>query len=103
MANGECPFYESVRAVLGSAVSDKERRALLKKAHVDNTLLNAINLKMGEKAADGDVQAAKYLRETAMTKPCAETEGAQCPEGFDLSALTDEELRSIAAKKVQEA
>ena len=103
MANGECPFYESVRAVLGSSVSDKERRALLKKAHVDNTLLNAIHLKMGEKAADGDVQAAKYLRETAMTKPCMETESGEIPEGLDLSALTDDELRVIAAQKVREA
>ena len=103
MANGECPFYESVRAVLESSVSDKERRALLKKAHVDNTLLNAIHLKMGEKAADGDVQAAKYLRETAMTKPCGETDSGEIPEGLDLSALTDDELRAIAAKKVREA
>ena len=103
MANGECPFYTSIRAVLELPVSDKERRAHLKKLGVENTLLNAIHLELGEKAAAGDVQAAKYLRETAMTKPCAETEGAQCPEGFDLSALTDEELRSIAAKKVQEA
>lgn len=103
MANGECPFYESIRAVLELPVSDKEKRAHLKKAGVENTLLNAIHLELGEKAASGDVQAAKYLRDTAMTKPCGETESGEIPQGLDLSALTDDELRAIAAKKVREA
>ena len=96
MASGECPFYESIRAVLNSKISDKERREHLKKLGVENTLLNAIHLELGEKAALGDVQAAKYLRDTAMTKPCAQSPAADM-SGFDLSGLTDDELRAIAA------
>lgn len=101
MASGECPFYESISAVLASKVSDKEKRAHLKKLGVENTLLNAIHLELGEKAALGDVQAAKYLRDTAMTKPCGQRAAAE-PEGFDLSGLTDDELRAIAAREAEE-
>ncbi len=103
MANGECPFYESIRAVLELPVSDKEKRAHLKKVGVENTLLNAIHLELGEKAASGDVQAAKYLRDTAMTNPCGKTEPTELSEGFDLSTLTDDELRAIAAQAAEEA
>ena len=100
MANGECSFYESVRAVLERPVSDKEERARLKKLGVENTLLNAIHLALGEKAASGDLQAAKYLREVAMTSPGGKAENGG---GMDLSALTDDELRTIAAQAAQKA
>ena len=97
MANGECPFYESVRKVLESEISDEERRERLKNAHVENTLLNAIHLTLGEKAAAGDVQAAKYLRDTALAQPCGKDDASAYPPGLDLSGLTDDELRAIIA------
>ena len=97
MENGECPFYESIRAVLKLPVSDRERQNQLEQLGVENTLLNAIHLELGEKAAAGDVQAAKYLRDTVMTKQCGQNTAEA--EGFDLSALTDEELRRIAAQQ----
>lgn len=96
MGNGECPFYESIRTVLKLPVSDRERQTQLEQMGVENTLLNAIHLELGEKAAAGDVQAAKYLRDTAMTKPCGQTTAET--EGLDFSALTDDELRMIAAQ-----
>lgn len=99
MANGECPFYESICAVLELPVSDKERKARLKKLGVENTLLNAIHLELGEKAASGDVQAAKYLRDTALTKPTGKDETEM--EGLDLSALTDAQLKNLASKAAQ--
>lgn len=101
MASGECPFYESISAVLNSKVSDKERKEHMKKLGVANTLLNAIHLELGEKAASGDVQAAKYLRDTAMAKPCGQSAVSEA-EGFDLSELTDDELRAIAAREAAE-
>lgn len=100
MENGECPFYESIRAVLKLPVADRERQNQLEQLGVENTLLNAIHLEMGEKAAAGDVQAAKYLRDTAMTKSCGQNTAEA--EGFDLSALTDDELRRIAAQGAEE-
>ena len=102
MVNGECPFYESVCAVLEVPVSDKERKARLKKLGVENTLLNAIHLEIGEKAASGDVQAAKYLRDTVMVKPCGKDGKDADAAGFDLTALTDDELRVIATQAVRE-
>ena len=102
MASGDCPFYASICKVLESPVSDKEKRLRLKKLGVENTLLNAIHLEISEKAAAGDVQAAKYLRDTAMVKPC-DKDGADAEmTGFDLTALTDDELRVIAAQAVRE-
>ncbi len=98
MGQGECPFYESIRTVLSLPVSDKERKARLKKLGVQNTLLNAIHLEISEKAATGDVQAAKYLRDTAMSTPC-DAEGG---EGMDLSALTDAQLKAIASNGTEE-
>lgn len=100
MANGECPFYESINAVLKLPVSDKERQTQLEQLGVENTLLNAIHLELGEKAASGDVQAAKYLRDTAMAQPC-EKDAVVELEGLDLSTLTDDELRRIAAGRAE--
>ena len=102
MANGDYPFYESIRAVLELPVADKERKARLKKLGVENTLLNAIHLELSEKAASGDVQAAKYLRDTAMVKPQEMADADADAEGLDLSGMTDEELRSIAARAAKD-
>ena len=101
MANGACPFYESISAVLKLPVSDKEKQKQLEELGVPNTLLNAIHLEIGEKAAAGDVQAAKYLRDTVMTQPCPTGEGTGA-EGLDFSALTDAQLRAIAAQVAEE-
>ncbi len=102
MANGECPFYTSIRAVLELPVSDKERRAHLKKLGVENTLLNAIHLELGEKAASGDVQAAKYLRDTALAHSCDKENTAVQLAELDLSELSDDALRAIAAQVAEE-
>ena len=61
----------------------------------ETTILNAVHLALCLKAMKGDVQAAKYLRETA------EGEGDSGDSGFalpDLSVLSDRELRALAAK-----
>ena len=102
MANGECPFYESIREVLKLPVSDKEKQTQLEQLGVANTLLNAIHLQLGEKAAAGDVQAAKYLRDTAMAQPCGKENPSEI-EGLDFSTLTDKELKAIAARGMEEA
>lgn len=98
MGNEECSFYESISAVLQLPVPDEEKKARLEQMGVESTLLNAIHLQLSEKAAAGDVQAAKYLRDIAMTAPQSREEPMEIPDGFDLTALTDDELRSIAAR-----
>ncbi len=102
MENGECPFYESIRAVLKLPVPDDEKKTQLERMGVESTMLNAIHLQLSEKAAAGDVQAAKYLRDTAAAQPCTKETLQEIPEGFDLSALTDEQLRVLAARSVRE-
>ena len=101
MEHGECSFYESISAVLQLPVPDAEKKSQLEQMGVASTLLNAIHLELSEKAAAGDVQAAKYLRDTAMTPKGAAEDRKELPEGFDLTALTDDELRAIAAWAAQ--
>ena len=103
MANEECPFYESVHTVLKAKVSDEEKRAHLRKMGVENTLLNAIHLKMSEKAAEGDVQAAKYLRDIALAQESKKNSEPVYLPGMDLTALTDEQLHVIAAQEAEKA
>ena len=93
--------YTEINDKAATLLPDKEKQTQLERLGVPNTLLNAIHLELGEKAAAGDVQAAKYLRDTAMTQPCGKENGSGA-DGFDLSALTDKELKAIAAQAAEE-
>ena len=88
-------FRESVRNILAGAARDEELCELLTALGEETTILNAVHLALCLKAMKGDVQAAKYLRETA------EGEGDSGDSGFalpDLTVLSDRELRALAAK-----
>lgn len=88
-------FRESVRMILAGAAQDKEVCELLAALGVETTILNAVHLALCLKAMKGDVQAAKYLRETA------EEDGDHTETVFempDLTVLSDRELCELAAK-----
>lgn len=74
-------------------------RELLRTLGAEETMLNAIHLAICLKALGGDVQAAKYLRDTA--EEAKETEGEELAEDFTL--LTDRQLRALAVSKLREA
>ena len=74
-------------------------------AGIDPTVLNAINLAVSGKAAQGDVEAARYLRDTVGEKPREGLELGNLDDkplaSLDLSKLTDEQLQIIAARRAE--
>lgn len=86
-------FRKSVRKILAGAARDEELCELLTALGEETTMLNAIHLALCLKAMKGDVQAAKYLRETAEGESGEEGCGSLLP---DLTVLSDRELRALA-------
>ena len=91
----EIDFRESLRKILAGAARDEELCELLTALGEEATMLNAIHLALCLKAMKGDVQAAKYLRETAEGESGGEECGALLP---DLTVISDRELRALAAR-----
>lgn len=95
-------FRESIKAIMACPVPDDEQRDRLEQLGVDATMLNAIHMAINERAMRGDVDAARYLRDTAGEKP---REGVDLDisdrplESLDLSKLTDEQLQALAAQR----
>ena len=99
-------FRESIKAIMALQTPDEEKRQVLEALGVDPTVLNAINLAVSGKAAAGDVEAARYLRDTAGEKPREGLEIGNLDDkplaSLDMSKLTDEQLRVIAARRSAE-
>ena len=98
-------FRESIKAIMALQTPDEEKRAKLVEAGIDPTVLNAINLAVSGKAAQGDVEAARYLRDTVGEKPREGLELGNLDDkplaSLDLSKLTDEQLQIIAARRAE--
>lgn len=96
-------FRESVKAILALKVPDAEQAEALRLLGIDPTILNAVNLAVGSRAQAGDVEAARYLRDTAGERPrdgleIGNLDGRPLAT-MDLSAMTDEQLRALAAQR----
>lgn len=95
-------FRESVNALLQCKVQDEEQRKALEALGIDPTMLNQIQLAVYGKAAKGDVEAARFLRDTRGEKP---REGVDVSyeekplASLDMSKLTDEQLRQLADQR----
>ena len=98
-------FRESIKAIMALQTPDEEKRKALELAGIDPTVLNAINLAVSGKAAQGDVEAARYLRDTVGEKPREGLEIGNLDDkplaSLDLSKLTDEQLQAIAARRAE--
>jgi len=98
-------FRESIKAILALQTPDPEKQAQLRELGIDDTILNAINMAVSGKAAAGDVEAARYLRDTAGEKPREGLELGNLDDkplaSLDMSKLTDEQLRIIAARRAE--
>lgn len=96
-------FRDSVKAIMECRVLDEEQSALLRDMGLDDTMLNQIQVAVFDKAARGDVEAARYLRDTAGEKPRDGLELGNLDDkplaSLDMSKLTDEQLRIIAARR----
>ena len=91
--------------ILALDLPAKDRdRALLEQLGLDPSYGNAINLSVIRKAqATGDVDAARYVRDTIGEKPREALEIGNLDDkplaSVDLSRLSDEQLRALVAQR----
>ena len=97
-------FREGLQNVLACEVTDEIQWTELKEMGLEPTYLNQILRAVAEKAARGELDAARYLRDIAVDKKGAAEDAKPAPlwDG-DLTALTDGQLRILvaAADKVE--
>ena len=94
-----------LRQILVLEYTDPERRKLLMQLGLSGSFADAINLSVLEKAAKGDVEAARYMRDTIGEKPREDMQVSVLDkpvEQLNMSELTDEELNAIVAHKVNQ-
>jgi hypothetical protein len=96
-------FKETIDIVLACGVQDEEVAERLKALGLDGDYQTAIHLALIEKAARGDTEAARYLRDTRGEKPREVLEIGNLDDkplaSLDMSKLTDDQLRIIAARR----
>lgn len=98
-------FRESVKAIMECTVQDEDKRKALEAMGLEPTMLNQIQHAVFDRAARGDVEAARYLRDTAGEKP---REGLDLDihdkpiASLDLSKMSDAELQQMAAQRAEE-
>lgn len=90
---------ETISALLQARLDDAEMAAALEAAGLPADLQGGINLAIMRKALLGDVEAARYLRDTAGEKPTETFNLAMSDKpirAMDLSTKSDEELEALA-------
>lgn len=96
-------FKETIDIVLACGVQDEEVADRLRMLGLDDDYQTAIHLALIEKATRGDTEAARYLRDTRGEKPREGLELGNLDDkplaSLDMSKLTDEQLRIIAARR----
>lgn len=91
-----------MQAMLDCTMPEAEKAAALQALGFDGTFRDGITLAMIEKAAKGDVEAGRFVRDTIGEKP---REGVDLSiedkpiEAIDMSKLTDEQLQQLAAQR----
>jgi len=98
-------FAEVARAILDSPENNPEIVNLLKRIGLEGTKRDTITLAQIAKAEKGDVDAFRILRDTVGEKPRDELEIGNLAnrpfETLDLSKLTDEQLKELAAQRAE--
>ena len=94
---------ELLSLILSSPIDDKEKAKKLKEAGFPATYGGAMAFAATAKAVDGDIEAARFVRDTGGEKP---TESYQMNvtdkpvKSLDLTQLTDEELEAMVASRL---
>ena len=94
---------ELLSLILSSPIEDKEKAKKLKEAGFPATYGGAMAFAATAKAVDGDIEAARFVRDTVGEKP---TESYQMNvtdkpvKSLDLTQLTDEELEAMVASRL---
>lgn len=96
-------FRESLKLMLELNTKDEQIRAQLLDNGVEPTILNAINFAQTTQAMKGNTDAARFVRDTIGEKPRDALELGNLDERplatIDLSKLSDDELRALAASR----
>lgn len=103
-------FRQAVKELLNSGLSGSEidkklNEELIALGVTTRNQAAAITLAMGNKAKEGDVSAAAFLRDTAGEKPVTGVDIGMSDEpieSLDLSAVSEEELRAMVADREAE-
>lgn len=94
---------ELLSLILSSPIDDEEKAKKLKEAGFPATYGGAMAFAATAKAVDGDIEAARFVRDTVGEKP---TESYQMNvtdkpvKSLDLTQLTDEELEAMVASRL---
>lgn len=91
---------ETINEIMPLEVADQELRAALLEAGLEPTYEVAMSFAAIKRAAKGDIEAARFIRDTRGEKPAEGLVVGQlldAPVGaLDMSKLSDAELRAIA-------
>jgi hypothetical protein len=98
-------FAEGLRAILDMPEDDDEIREALKRLGLEGTVRDALNIAQIKQARKGDSDAFRLIRDTVGEKPREGLEIGNLAdrpfETVDLTQLSDEQLRELAAAKQQ--
>lgn len=96
-------FRDAMMAILDEDCSDKRQKKALEALGLEPTYRNLISLENIRKAARGDVESSRFVRDTVGEKPRDGLELGNLDgkplSTLDMSGLTDEQLRAIIAKQ----
>ena len=92
-----------LRQILALEECDPKRRELLISMGLDGSVADSINIAVTDKAKTGDIEAARYIRDTIGEKPREGLELGNLDDkplaSVDLSKLSDEQLKAMAAAR----
>lgn len=98
-------FKDSINAILSCETLDPEVREALQVLGLDPTILNEVNMAVIAKGKKGDVEAARFIRDTRGEKPVAGLEIGNLDgkplASIDMSQMTDEQLKILAAQRAE--
>lgn len=100
-------FRESLKAILALDVNDPDVKRELLENGLDPTILNAISLGQAVQAQKGNTEAARFVRDTVGEKPRDGLEIGNLDDRplatLDMSKLSDDDLRALAAARVEKS
>ena len=88
-----------LRDLMKTDCTDEETRAALVSLGMEPSIANAVNLAVLKRAQTGDIEAARYVRDTIGEKPTEMTAlqvSSQPVRAMDLTQLSDAELEALA-------
>ena len=98
---------EVARAILDSPERDPETLAMLQQIGLDGTTRDSMTLAQIMRAIRGDPESFRLVRDTIGEKPRDEIELGNLDgrpfESLDLSSLTNDQLRALAARRADVA